>query len=66
MFVAKNYLFLIMERLIGVNLGSLMKEVTLSEATVRTIMIQILNALVYLNQKNIIHRDLKPGKTILL
>jgi serine/threonine protein kinase len=54
-----------MERLIGVNLGNLMKEITLSEATVRTIMIQILNALVYLCQKNIIHRDLKPGKTYL-
>lgn len=53
-----------MERLIGVNLGNLMKEITLSEATVRTIMIQMLNALVYLYHKNIIHRDLKPGKTI--
>ncbi|CAD8102328.1 unnamed protein product [Paramecium sonneborni] len=58
--IANNRVYLIMEKLVGTTLDVLMKSTVLTEALTRNIMLQILNALVFLHRKGIIHRDLKP------
>ncbi|CAD8172873.1 unnamed protein product [Paramecium pentaurelia] len=58
--IANNRVYLIMEKLVGTTLDVLMKSSVLSETLTRNIMLQILNALVFLHRKGIIHRDLKP------
>ncbi|CAD8102439.1 unnamed protein product [Paramecium sonneborni] len=58
--IANNRVYLIMEKLVGITLDVLMKSSVLNETLIRNIMLQILNALVFLHRKGIIHRDLKP------
>ncbi|CAK84695.1 unnamed protein product (macronuclear) [Paramecium tetraurelia] len=58
--IAHNRVYLIMEKLVGTTLDVLMKSQVLPETLTRNIMLQILNALVFLHRKGIIHRDLKP------
>ncbi|CAK83946.1 unnamed protein product (macronuclear) [Paramecium tetraurelia] len=58
--VAYNFIYLIMEKLVGTTLDVVLKEQTLDELQIRNIMLQVLNALAFIHRKGIIHRDLKP------
>lgn len=58
----QEYLFLVMEYMIGGDLGSLLKNMgTFPEEMSRRYIAEILLALEYLHSIGIVHRDLKPG-----
>jgi serine/threonine-protein kinase len=56
--------YYVMEALEGETLACLVKP--MPPARVRTLMVPILEALIYLHERSIIHRDLKPANIMLL
>lgn len=58
--MARNELFIVMERIDGLSLSQLGQRSTLPYPVVRSILMQILYGLAYLHQRDIIHRDISP------